>query len=116
MHVRIVERRLDLWPPGVGWRTGYSSHPPRGKKKAKSVSQTQSRLAGTASEDVELVPKGGILDDEFPSRAAAQVGGNLERFNAGRKRSELRPKAAGDDEDTASDGGDYHGEVRPRFE
>jgi hypothetical protein len=59
-----------------------------GKKKAKSVSQTQSWLAGTASEDIELVAEGGVLDDEFASRAAAEVGGNLERFNAGRKRSE----------------------------
>jgi hypothetical protein len=86
-----------------------------GKKKAKSVSRTQSWLAGATSENVELVAEGGVLDDEFPSRAAAEIGGNLERFNASRKRSELRPKAAGDYEDTAGDGGDDHGEVRLRF-
>jgi hypothetical protein len=35
-----------------------------------------------------LVPKHGVLDDRFASRTGAEVGGDLERFNAGRKRSE----------------------------
>ena len=81
----------------------------------KSVTKTQPWPAGDTSENLELVAEGGILDDEFTSRAAAEIGRNLQRFNASRKRGELRPKATADCEDTPGDGGDYHGEVRPRF-
>jgi len=86
-----------------------------GQEEAKSVAQTQARLGGAAAEHVDLVAEGGVFDDELASRAAAEVGDDLKRFNAVPKRGELGPEPAGDGEDTPGDGGDCHGEVGPRF-
>lgn len=87
----------------------------RGEEEAKSVSQTQSWPAGAASEDIELVAEGSILDDKFASRATGEVGGDLEQFNTGRKRGESRRQPAAGCQDAGGDRGDCHGEVGPRF-
>jgi hypothetical protein len=67
--------------------------PGRGKEKAKSVSQTQTWLAGATASHVELVAEGGVLDDELASSAAAEVGGNLERLDTSREWGEPTSKS-----------------------
>ena len=82
------------------WLHEHDGLPPRrqesgGEKKAKPISEFQAWPAGPTSEHIELMAEGGVFDHELAPRAAVNVGHNLERFNVGRKRSELRPEAGG---------------------
>jgi hypothetical protein len=84
------------------------------EQKANAVTRAQARLACATSEHVDLVPEDGVFHDKLATRAAAQVGGDLERFNPAGKGSEGRLQAAGDCSDLCDDEGGIHGVVRPR--
>jgi hypothetical protein len=85
----------------------------RGEQEPKSVSNTQPWPARTTPKHVDLVAKGGVSHDEFAARAEAQVGRDLEWFNAARQGSETRPHPADDLEDAGDDAGDFHRQIRP---
>jgi len=80
-----------------------------GEEKAEPVAKPKAWPAGATSEHAELVAEGGVFDHELASRAAAEVGGDLEWFHGCRKRRKPGPEAAGEGENGRGDGGDCHG-------
>jgi hypothetical protein len=78
------------------------------KDQPDTIDKAQPRPTHASPEHVDLMPKGGVLDDQITPPPAADVGDGLQRLDASRMRSTPRPQPPSGCYDLLDDGTDSH--------